>query len=173
MPPARYDRPVLFTDNVNIIFIVLLLEISEINAVAHKHLSHDMTKPTMWLCTQRSIHPVWSESSLSAWRNLGGCPGWSESSLGAHSFCWFCHVAAHFHLSHFTRKPTKLPVRQVNTDQPGRSESSLSAWRHIGPLYCSEDSDQTGWMPRLIWVFAGHIHHFVGFGMRWLISETF
>ena len=31
---------------------------------------------------------------------LGGCPGWirpvwSESSLGAHSFCWFCHVAAH------------------------------------------------------------------------------
>ena len=25
---------------------------------------------------------------------LGGCPGWSESSLGAHSFCWFCHVLA-------------------------------------------------------------------------------
>ena len=27
---------------------------------------------------------------------LGGCPSWSESSLGAHSFCWFCHVAAQF-----------------------------------------------------------------------------
>ena len=27
---------------------------------------------------------------------LGGCPGWSESSLGAHSFCWFFHVAGHF-----------------------------------------------------------------------------
>ena len=26
---------------------------------------------------------------------LGGCPGYSESSLGAQSFCWFCHVAAH------------------------------------------------------------------------------
>ena len=26
---------------------------------------------------------------------LGKCPGLSESSLGAHSFCWFCHVAAH------------------------------------------------------------------------------
>ena len=25
---------------------------------------------------------------------LGGCPGWSESSLGAQSFCWFCHEAA-------------------------------------------------------------------------------
>ena len=35
---------------------------------------------------------------LSAQRKLirlGGCPGWSESSLGAHSFCWFCHVVAH------------------------------------------------------------------------------
>ena len=57
------------------------------------------------------IRPFWSESSLSAWRNLGslathwaqaktlirlgGCPGWSKSSLGAHSLCWFCHVAAH------------------------------------------------------------------------------
>ena len=26
---------------------------------------------------------------------LGGCPGCSESSLGAQSFCWFCHEAAH------------------------------------------------------------------------------
>ena len=24
--------------------------------------------------------------------------GWSESSLGAHSFCWFCHVAAQLSL---------------------------------------------------------------------------
>ena len=31
---------------------------------------------------------------LSPQRRLGRCPGWSESSLGAHSFCWFCHVAA-------------------------------------------------------------------------------
>ena len=38
-------------------------------------------------------------------------------------------------------------------------QSSLSAWRKLGPLAThwahSEDSDQTGWMPRLIWVFAG------------------
>ena len=36
---------------------------------------------------------------LSAQRRLmrlGGCQGWSESSLGAHSFCWFCRVVAHF-----------------------------------------------------------------------------
>ena len=30
-------------------------------------------------------------------------------------------------------------------------------------------TDQTGQMPRLIWVFAGHTCHFVGFVMRWLI----
>ena len=39
------------------------------------------------------------------------------------------------------------------------SVSSLSAWRDLGSLAThwahSEDSDQTGQMPRLIWVFAG------------------
>ena len=39
-------------------------------------------------------------------------------------------------------------------------QSSLSAWRIIGSLAThkghSKDSDQTGRMPRLIWVFAGH-----------------
>ena len=30
----------------------------------------------------------------------GRCPGWSESSLGTHSFCWFCHVAAHTKIHH-------------------------------------------------------------------------
>ena len=50
-----------------------------------------------------------------------------------------------------------------DSDQPGHppvwSESSLSAWRNLGSLAThwvhSEDSDQTGRMPRLIWVFAG------------------
>ena len=35
----------------------------------------------------------------------------------------------------------------------------------------SEDSDLTGWMRRLIWVFAGRTCHFVGFVMRRLISS--
>ena len=26
---------------------------------------------------------------------LGWCLGWSKSSLGAQSFCWFCHATAH------------------------------------------------------------------------------
>ena len=52
----------------------------------------------------------------------------------------------------------------------------LSAWRNIGSsathwAHC-EDSDQTGQMPRLIWVFAGHTDHFVGFFMRQLKYEA-
>ena len=54
---------------------------------------------------------------------------------------------------------------------PVWSESSLSAWRNIGPLSTcwahSEDSDQTGRMPRLIWVFTGCTYHFVGFVVLW------
>ena len=74
-------------------------------------------------------------------------------------------------------KPTKWPVYPAKTQislgiRPVWSESSLSAWRNIGPLTTywahSEDSDQTGQMPRLIWVFAGSTGHFVGFVMRQL-----
>ena len=61
-------------------------------------------------------------------------------------------------------KPTKWHVRPAKTQislgiHPVWSESSLSAWRKLGSLAThwvhSEDSDQTGWMPRLIWVLAG------------------
>ena len=47
-------------------------------------------------------------------------------------------------------------------------QSLLSTWRKLGSLDTqwvhSEDSDQTGHMPRQIWVFAGCTCHFV---MRW------
>ena len=53
------------------------------------------------------------------------------------------------------------------------SESVLCAqrvakdpWFHLAD---SEDFDQTGRMPRLIWVFAGHTRQFVGFVMRQFI----
>ena len=73
------------------------------------YLSRDMTKPTKWLCAQRTLRSAWAsarsdQSSLSAWRKLGSlATQWSHSEdsdqtgLGAHSLCWFCHVAAHFY----------------------------------------------------------------------------
>ena len=60
--------------------------------------------------------------------------------------------------------------------RPVWSKLSLSTWRRLGSLAThwthSEDSDQTGRMPRLIWVFAGRTCHFVGFIMRRLILHT-
>ena len=82
------------------------------------------------------------------------------------------------HMSDRMTKPTKWPMCQTKTQIslgicPVWSESSLSAWRNIGPLTTywahSEDSDQTGRMPRLIWIFAGHTCHFVGFVVRQLM----
>ena len=53
-------------------------------------------------------------------------------------------------------KTNKMSVCPAKTQI---SLSSLSAWRKLGSLAThwghSEDSDQTGRMPRLIWVFAG------------------
>ena len=82
------------------------------------------------------------------------------------------------YLSRIMTKPTKWHVRPEKTQISLGicsvwSESSLSAWRKPGSLATNwahtEDSDQTGQMPRLIWVFAGRTCHFVGFVMRRLI----
>ena len=73
-------------------------------------------------------------------------------------------------------KTNKVTVRPVKTQislgiRPVWSGSSLcTQWVVKDPSFLhadSEDSDQTGWMPRLIWVFAG-CSHFVGFVMSWL-----
>ena len=75
-------------------------------------------KPTKWplhpakTLISLGIHPIWSESSLSAWRNSESsatqwahCKDWSnwvdaQADLSLHwahiSFCWFFHEAAHF-----------------------------------------------------------------------------
>ena len=63
-------------------------------------------------------------------------------------------------------KPTKWHVRLAKTRismciHPVWSESLLSTWRKLGSLAThwahSKKNDQTVQMPRLIWVFAGHI----------------
>ena len=58
-------------------------------------------------------------------------------------------------------KPNKVSLRPAKTQislgiRPVGSASSVSAWRNLGSLAVnwthSEDSDQTGRMPRLIWL---------------------
>ena len=72
------------------------------------------------------------------------------------------------HVSRIMTKPTNWLVRPAKTQislgiRPVRLESSLAAWRKkLGPLVTPwahiEDSDHTGRMPSLIWVFAGRTH---------------
>ena len=94
------------------------------------------------------------------------------------TFSLFYSSCTILNLNRLMRKPIKWHVRPAKTQislgiRRVWSESSLSAWRNLGSLAThwahSEDSDQTGRMPRLIWVFAGRTCHFVGFVMRWLI----
>ena len=76
-------------------------------------------------------------------------------------------------------KTNKMSVRPAKTQislgsvRPVWSESSLcTQWVAKDPNFLhadSEDSDQTGRMSRLIWVFAGRTCHFVGFVMLRLI----
>ena len=42
-------------------------------------------------------YPLGAQRTAKTLTRLGGCPGWSESSLGAHTFCWFCHIVAHMY----------------------------------------------------------------------------
>ena len=73
-------------------------------------------------------------------------------------------VISHAILSRLMTKPLKWHVRPAKTQislgiRPVWSESSLSAWRKLGSLAIhwaqSEDSDKTGRIRRLMWVFAG------------------
>ena len=64
------------------------------------------------------------------------------------------------HLSRAMTKPTMwLCAQQRLRSAWASAQSSLSTWRKLGSLAThwvhSEDSDQTGRMPRLIWVFTG------------------
>ena len=85
-------------------------------------------------------------------------------------------------MSRLMTKPTKWHVRPPKTQislgiRPVWSESSLSGWIKFGSLASlwahSDDFDKTGRMPRLIWVFAGRVCHFVGFVTRRLLSGLF
>ena len=118
------------------------------------------------------IRPVWSESSLCAWRKLGslathwaqaktlirlgGCPGWSVSSQGAHSFRWFCHVVAQITLldlyqssfeSIWKRYMFSLLILRMfpKTSAASKTESHTSIVRYI--VYMSHDMTKpTKWV---------------------------
>ena len=104
--------------------------------------------------TQISLGPVWSESSLLAWRHLG-----SLATHWEHSEDWSDWVDAYADLS----------LRWAHTHFVGFVMSWL-IWRNHGSLATrlvhSKDSDQTVWMRRLIRVFTGRT------SFRWLFHAA-
>ena len=92
-------------------------------------------------------------------------------------------------------KTNKVTMRPAKTQislgiRPVWSEFSLSAWRSLGSLAThwahSEDSDQHGRMPRLIWIFAGRtlillvlsfsgsfVFHIFSKGSQLILSELY
>ena len=78
--------------------------------------------------------------------------------------CWWSNSKTYPQNEPPRDKTNKMSVRPAKTQislgiHPVWSESSLYAqWVAKNPSFLhadSKDSDQTGWMPRLIWVFAG------------------
>ena len=77
------------------------------------YMSRSMTRLTKWY-----VRPVWSKSSLSAWKSIGPfathiphCEDWSDCvdvqddlslRLAHRSFCWFYHAAAHIMFHWYT-----------------------------------------------------------------------
>ena len=85
-------------------------------------------------------------------------------------FFFFQATRCFRHLSRLMTKPTKWHMRPAKTDQTGRIRLGIRpVWPslrcpHEASLHWvhSEDSDQAGRMPMLIWVFTGRTDHFVG-----------
>ena len=78
---------------------------------------------------------------------------------------WSCRCKASFR-TFFLLCICCSPSLFSNSPLHSPSCKTSSNWAH------SEDSDQTGQMPRLIWFFAVRTCHFLGFVMRRLISWT-
>ena len=131
------------------------------------------------LCAQQRHWSSWAstqsdQSSLSAWRSIGSLAThwahreeWSDrvDALADLSlrlvhllFCWFCHAPDQY-LSCDMTKPTKWVCAKWRLRSAWASAVGMKKAWVLGSLAIhsaqSEDSDQTGRMPRLIWVFDG------------------
>ena len=90
-------------------------------------------------------------------------------AMSSRCICWTRNywLKINGKLSHLMTKPTKWPVHPAKTHIslgicPVWSESLLSAWRKLEILAThwvhSEDSDHTGRIPKLIWIFSLGTH---------------
>ena len=105
-----------------------------------------------------------SDHSVSPWTCLVHLQWLAESVFTESTLCNLTQWANFLTYKPLHDKNQQMTVCPAKTQislgiRPVWSESLLSAWRKLRSLTThlahSEDSDQTGRMPRLIWVFAG------------------
>ena len=107
--------------------------------------------PSRLFCSRR-VEPVKARGTKTRVK-------WGKTLIAAflHVICLVTNEPPHDKTNNVVVRPAKTQISLGIL--PVWSESSLSAWRNLGSLatHCahSEDSDQTGRMPRLTWVFAG------------------
>ena len=129
----------------------VLIRIPSVNEHPQR-MCHLMTKPTKCNVhpaktqTSLGIRPVWSAFAvrmkkpwvlsypLSAQRRLirlVGGPGWSQSLMGAQSFCWVFHVAAHLFFGKLSFNCHQIPTLSVSLINEPRPEKTCL--RGLGP----------------------------------------
>ena len=158
-------------------------------------MSHVIRKPVNGICEQQRCRSACASAqsdqrlccSLPWWYNRSSfyirnfkplLSSWSwagrfESSLLATPKT--CFLVTRF-ISEWEQENSNTAMQKFRSSWASNlwSESLLSTYKRFWSLasqtaYC-KDSNQTRWMPRLIWVFAGGIGHFVVFVMLRLIT---
>ena len=129
------------------------------------------------------IRPVWSESSLGAlWVAKVGWLCWGLTSQSTIFQSCRDGAIASWVINQYFRgvkclaqglntaavglepRTSRYGVRHSTTEPPRSRVAKDQIFHHVD----NEDSDQTGWMPRLIWIFSGRTALFVGFVVMWL-----
>ena len=129
--------------------------------------SESLLHINMFCSTQSLAVSPWTVNAWAGFWEVQALSTYSQNTpfimaLNVHSMCWY-YVS---NVSQHMTKPTKLHVHPAKTQinvgiHPVWSESSLcTQWVAKDPSFLHvdcKDSDQTGWIPRPIWVFTGHM----------------
>ena len=138
---------------------------SSFTGVKHKETKHNST---IAITDNRNIEKLQQRGTTLEW-GMVTPEGWKYIFVWQKRNPWFW-CSSKLHMSQRMTKPTKWHVRPTKTQislciRPVWSESSMyTQYVAKDPSFLhadSEDSDQTGRMPSLIWVFAGRTCHFV------------
>ena len=142
---------------------------------------------TFWNETTVMIPTLWRDCSLQSDQELHCLPYgmhfWTQFTTSKilenyRSFFWWRNFSDFYSMCEpqheKTTKWSACPAKTQITWASAQSDQSSLCTQWIAKDQSflhedSNDSDQSGWMPRLIWVFAGCTGHFVGFVIRRLM----